>query len=185
MKRILRRSEKLLNPICSVFSYCGVILICVLMFLISADVFCRWLLNNPIEGVTEIAQNMTAIIVFLMLPWTTRLGQHVRSNMLLDKFSPNVNRTLDTFSYLIGVALFVGVIYSCWAPLIRSFRIGDYDGDLVRFPLGYVWLTITISSVFCLLQCIMKLVFAVSGEKDELELNSEIDSAEMTEEVAS
>jgi TRAP-type C4-dicarboxylate transport system permease small subunit len=131
--------------------------------MISADVICRKFFDNPIMGVTQIVQNMTVVIVFLMLPWATKLEQHVRSNMILARLSARANRVFDFISYLIGVGLFVGVIASCWEPMIRSFEIGDYDGDIVPFPLGPVWLAIIVTSALCLLQSCLKLVAALKG----------------------
>jgi TRAP-type C4-dicarboxylate transport system permease small subunit len=165
--KIFRSAERILDQVSSVISFCGVVIVFLIMFLVSSDVAGRLIFSRPIEGTTEIAQNMTAIVVFMMLPWATRLGQHVRSVMIVDRLPPPGKRAFEIASYLLGIILFIGIMYSSWTPLLRALKLGDYDGEQFRFPLSPVWLALVVCSAFCLLQCIVKIILIAVDSKGE------------------
>jgi TRAP-type C4-dicarboxylate transport system permease small subunit len=158
--------EKAVDAACFALSFAGACIVFAIMFLICGDVFGRWIFSHPIIGTTEIEQNFTAIIVFLMLPWATKRGEHVRSTMILNRIPPIGAKALNILSYIGGVALFAGVIYSCWTPLLKAIDLGDYEGDLFRFPLTPVWGTIIAASVLCLIQCICKIIRIATNPAD-------------------
>lgn len=164
---MIKRFNTVLDKVCSWISFLGAVFVFLLMFLICSDVFGRWMLGNPIEGTIEIAQNMTAVIVFLMLPWSVHLGQHVRSTMLASMLPARAGNLIVALSYLIGALLFVIVFFYSYDPMIQAAKLGDYEGDTFRFPLTPVWVVLLISSVLCSLQCFIKMIMIIIQNKIE------------------
>lgn len=150
-----------MNRLASISSYIGAIGIFIIMFVICWDVGNRIFFNNPIVGTPEIAQNSLAAIAFLMLPWTTHLGRHVRSTMIKSKMPQRGAYILELAAYIVGSVLFIGIIYSTWEPMIFATSIKDFQGEGFRVPIYPVWWVIFYGAILSLYQCVSKSVQVV------------------------
>ena len=144
----------------SAASFLAAVWIFLIMIFICVDVFCRLFLNDPIIGAPEIVQNSLASIAFLMLPWATYLGQHVRSTMVRDRLPARWGYALDIMAFALGAALFFGIAYASLTPAIRATRIRDFQGEGLRVPIYPVWWVIIFGAVLSLYQCLSKIVRA-------------------------
>ena len=72
-----------------------------MMVLISADAFCRYVFNMPILGVIEVTQDFfMEVLVFLTVGFGYKYGCHVRVTLFVEHFPRRVQRFLhdDTTS---------------------------------------------------------------------------------------
>ena len=85
-----------------------------LAFLIFGDVVGRGLFTRPIPGTKEIIQNSVVAITFLQLPLAIYSGSMLRTSIFADAIPPVGRRLLRTFSALLGLVFFIGLIWSTW-----------------------------------------------------------------------
>ncbi len=120
-----------------------------LAFLIFGDVMGRTLLSRPIPGTKEIIQNSVVAITFLQLPLAIYSGSMLRTSIFADAVPPFVRRVFRTFGALLGLALFIGLIWSTWPAFADAYRIGEYEGEgALRVPTWPVRGTVLVMSFF-------------------------------------
>lgn len=100
-----------------------------LSLFILADVVSRGLLNVPLIGLKEVIANSIAIIAFLQLPYTVRIGGMLRVEILDTKLPPHAVEGLKRLSWVLGGLLFATVAYAGFDPMIRSWVSGEYEGE--------------------------------------------------------
>lgn len=169
---MIKKFDSFMNWLASTSSYIGAIGIFLIMFVICFDVSGRIFFNHPIIGTPEIAQNSIAAIAFLMLPWTTHLGQHVRSTMIKNRLPEKAAYSAEMIAYLVGTLLFLGIMISAWEPMLFATKIKDFQGEGFRVPIYPVWWVIFYGSTLSCYQCLSKLTKAFKaflGKEVELE----------------
>lgn len=100
-----------------------------LSLFILADVVSRGLLSVPLIGLKEMIANSIAIIAFLQLPYTVRIGGMLRVEILDTKLPPHVHEVLKRLIWVLGGLLFAIVAYAGFDPMIRSWVSGEYEGE--------------------------------------------------------
>lgn len=107
----------------------------VLMVFMIADILGRVLFNHPLQGTYEIVKVSIVGIVFLQAPHTLWRDRHIRSHLLLATLGPRPREVLNTFTHLLGTAVFALIFLSNWAPTLLSWRILEIEGDgTLRVP---------------------------------------------------
>ena len=120
-----------------------------LAFLIFGDVVGRGAFSRPIPGTKEIIQNSVVAITFLQIPLAIYSGSMLRTSILADAVPPAIRRILRTFGALLGLVLFIGLIWSTWPAFTDAYRIGEYEGEgALRVPTWPVRGTVLVMSVF-------------------------------------
>lgn len=120
-----------------------------LAFLIFGDVAGRTLLSSPIPGTKEIIQNSVVAITFLQLPLAIYSGAMLRTSIFADAVPPALRRLLRTVGALLGLVLFIGLIWSTWPSFMDAYRIGEYEGEgSLRVPTWPVRGTVLVMSFF-------------------------------------
>jgi len=100
-----------------------------LAVLIFCDVSGRNLLSMPLPGTKEIIQNSVVSITFLQLPLAIYSGSMLRTSIFADAVPPDVARILRTIAALLGLAVFLGLLWSTWPSFVQAYEIGEYEGE--------------------------------------------------------
>jgi TRAP-type C4-dicarboxylate transport system permease small subunit len=100
-----------------------------LAFLIFGDVIGRIFLSRPIPGTKEILQNSIVTITFLQIPLAIYSGSMLRTTILSDAVPHTMRRLLRTFACLLGLALFLALIWGSLPSFWDAYRIGEYEGE--------------------------------------------------------
>ncbi|MBT8423871.1 MAG: TRAP transporter small permease [Silicimonas sp.] len=120
-----------------------------LAFLIFGDVVGRSLFSRPIPGTKEIIQNSVVAITFLQLPLAIYSGAMLRTSIFADAVPPLFRKLLRTFGAILGLILFIGLIWSTWPSFADAYRIGEYEGEgALRVPTWPVRGTVLVMSFF-------------------------------------
>lgn len=136
-----------------------------LAVLIFVDVCGRGIYAQPVPGTKEIIQNSIVAITFLQLPLAIYSGSMLRTTVFADAVPQSVRRVLRTICYLLGIALFVGLIISTYEPFIDAYRIGEYEGEgALRVPVWPVRGLIFVMSFFCLFAYLSMIYYDWSGK---------------------
>jgi len=109
----------------------GTVWIFLLMLLINADVFARFLFNAPLDGVPEMVALSIVGIVFLQLGDAVRAGRLTRSDGFFNKVvekRPRLGLVLNTFYDICGVAFFTAILLGVYPIFIQAYQGGYYAG---------------------------------------------------------
>ena len=117
--------------------------------LIFADVVGRVAFNSPVPGTKELIQNSVVAITFLQIPLAIYSGSMLRTSIFADAMPAFGRKLLRTVCSLLGLALFLGLIWSTWPAFWDAYRIGEYEGEgALRVPTWPVRGTVLVMSVF-------------------------------------
>lgn len=142
-----------------------------LALLIFGDVLGRTMFSAPIPGTKEILQNSVVSIAFLQLPLAIYSGSMLRTSVFADAVPPVLRRLLRTFGALLGLAVFIGLVWSTYPSFVDAFRIGEYEGEgSLRVPTWPVRGVVLVMSGFVTLAYIQMIMLDWQGKLiDELE----------------
>ncbi len=146
----------------------GTLWIFLLMLLINADVFARFLFNRPIDGVPEMVALSIVGIVFLQLGDAVRAGRLTRSDGFFNKVvarRPRLKLALNIFYDLCGMAFFVAILVGVYPIFIQAYQGGYYAGTegIFTVPEWPVKLILVISCVTVILVFFTLLVRHIGG----------------------
>jgi TRAP-type C4-dicarboxylate transport system permease small subunit len=145
-----------------VFSAFWVLGLAVLIF---GDVTGRNLLNSPIPGTKEIIQNSVVAVTFLQLPLAIYSGSMIRTTIVADSVPAPVRHILRTIGAILGLVLFLGLIWSTWPSFWDAYRIGEYEGEgALRVPTWPVRGTVLVMSAFGLWAYLSMIWFDWTGQ---------------------
>jgi TRAP-type mannitol/chloroaromatic compound transport system permease small subunit len=138
-------------------------LIIVLMIVVCAEVFKRYILNAPTAWIFD-AENMLYGTLFMMCgAYTLAQNAHVRGDFLYSSMKPRTQASLDLFLYLLffipGIA---ALIYSGWIFAAESWRINEHSTVTAEGP--PVWqfkFIIPLAGVLVMLQGFAEIVRCV------------------------
>ena len=151
-----------------------------LALLIFADVIGRGVLSTPVRGTKEIIQNSIVCIAFLQLPLAIFSGSMLRTSIFSDALGPTGRRMLRTLTGLIGLAVFLGILYSTWPNFTSAYRIGEYEGEgALRIPVWPVRGLVAAMSLFAAWAYLSMIILDWRGKLiDELEAPGSLPESE-------
>lgn len=136
-----------------------------LALLIFGDVMGRQLFGTPIPGTKEILQNSVVSIAFLQLPLAIYSGSMLRTSVFADAVPPFIRKLLRTISALLGICVFVALVWSSSDSFLDAYRIGEYEGEgSLRVPTWPVRGAVLVMSAFVTLAYLQMIVFDWQGK---------------------
>lgn len=127
LDKLLGSTEKALNFMAAV----GVL---VLTALVTTQIVARYVFSQALPGVFESAELLMVAIVFLGLAYIQSVNGHVRMELLVNRMSRVRRRTMEGFTLLLSLVLFVIITYKSGQNAHQAWRIGDVTMGLINFP---------------------------------------------------
>jgi TRAP-type mannitol/chloroaromatic compound transport system permease small subunit len=155
MQKLLLTVDKVSTWIGQVFAWT----IVALTFLITWEVFSRYVLNQPHSWVLD-GQIMLYGVLFMMAgAYTLSKNGHVRGDVLYGFFTPRVQATLDLILYILfflpGI---VALTYAGWTFADESLAIREQTNSAVPLPLYPFKFIIPLAGFFLLAQGVVEIV---------------------------
>ena len=89
----------------------------------------------------------------------------LRTTFFLDSLPPFPQRLLRTVASLLGLVVFLGLVWSTWPSFWDAYRIGEYEGEgALRVPTWPVRGTVLVISVFGLFAYLSMIWFDWTGQ---------------------
>lgn len=130
-----------------------------LTFLISWEVFSRYVLNTPHAWVLDVQIMLYGILFMMAGAYTLAHGGHVRGDVLYGFFSPRAQATIDLVLYL---AFFLpgifALAYAGWTYASESLAIREQTYSPDPLPLYPFKFMIPVAALFLLLQGIVEIL---------------------------
>jgi len=159
--RLGQSAEKIVTRIVTAAGMASTVLLVVMMMLTVADVFLRYLFDQPIKGSIELTEYLMVCVGTLGLAWCALQGAHIKVDLIVSKFSQRAQKYIDSFNYilLIGAS---GII--AWQTFMRAItvqRLGVASA-MLEIPQYPFVLVVTVSYFLLFLTSIMLLIYAIS-----------------------
>lgn len=138
---------KIIHLLSRLFGYVSTGVLGLMMMLTVADVFLRYFFNAPISGTTEITEFMLVVVVFPALAWCAVTGKHVKVDLIMTHFPPQVQAIVDSITLFLGLGIFVIIT---WQSFLES-KVVDSTTSLLGLPSAPFYWVMTVGLVlFCL-----------------------------------
>jgi TRAP-type C4-dicarboxylate transport system permease small subunit len=147
MADVIRHVEKYLVVLCAVIFMC-------MMFLGTADVGGRYLLNKPILGAQELTAIMMGAIVLFGWAYTQNRGEHVKVDLFYNMFSPRIQKILTIISLILALGLFVLITWQSWEIAVKYIQ-EERRFKVIDMPSGYFYLLVPFGGFFMCLELIL------------------------------
>jgi TRAP-type mannitol/chloroaromatic compound transport system permease small subunit len=142
-------------------------LIVVLTFLISWEVFSRYVLNNPHDWALDAQIMMYGTLFMLAGAYTLSKNGHVRGDVLYGFFMPRTQATLDLILYvLFFLPGIVALTWAGWTFANESLHIRESTFSATPLPLYPFKFMIPLAGGMLLLQGIVEIVRCIQCIRD-------------------
>lgn len=160
------RFDRAVRRISRIFMSAAAAVLTAMMFLMVADVFCRYMLNRPILGAFELTELMMAILVFFSLAYTHLRKKHISVDVFVIVLPKRTQQILQAFGSLLGLGLFSLMTWQIVLYALRLYRVHQRSIDL-GLPLFPFLLAAALgATVFCLV-LLTGFLSALAGRGDE------------------
>jgi TRAP-type C4-dicarboxylate transport system permease small subunit len=133
-KYFWQRAEKVDALVNRVFVYIAGFFVFCPMFAITADVFCRYIFNNPIPGTTEIVTMMIVFMIFLSLAYSLSQRGFVRVEILTQFFPSKFGIIVELFTLLLFFIIFGLLFWQATKSAAVSTLKREYVWGLINVP---------------------------------------------------
>jgi TRAP-type C4-dicarboxylate transport system permease small subunit len=159
LKTILDRTENALNRLLVVG---GGLTLLGMVALTCANILAREL-GTPIPGTFELMGYLGAVTTAFALGYTQKFRGHIAVNVLITRFPPKIQQTLNSFNNLVCALFFAAVARQLWLKAAGFRHTGEVSETLriIFYPFTYA------VAAGCLL---MALVFAFDLLRDLLRI---------------
>lgn len=121
------------------------------------------LLNFTFDA-TEISGFCMAASTFLGLAYTLNAGAHIRVNLLVGRFGPQIRRRIEIWCCAIGSAAFVFFSFKAWEMAWESFLFGDTSPGLMAVPFWIPQIGMALGATIMAIGLIDQLVQTLGGK---------------------
>ena len=99
------------------------------MVFVCSDVIGRVFFNSPIMGTSEVVKVGVVCLVFMQVPWAFWEDRHIRSDMIPGRFGPKGQQFAALLRNLIALAAMVLIFIANWKPMMKAWKILEYEGE--------------------------------------------------------
>ncbi|MBY4676302.1 TRAP transporter small permease subunit [Marinobacterium arenosum] len=159
----LLRLESVINRFSDLLGKVSAILFVLMLFNVFYDVIMRYLFNDVSIGMQELEWHLFAAMFMLGVPYTLKVGGHVRVDLIYERLSGNQKAWIDlagTLGLLLPFCLLVGWYGVGFAR--EAFELGETSGDpgglpyrwIIKAVIPFAFFSMAISGVGLLLRSI-------------------------------
>lgn len=141
---------KIINSVSRVLGYVATGLLVPMMLLIVADVFLRFAFDRPIIGTPEITQ-LLMVCLALGVAWCGLQGRHIKVDLMMSRFSPRVQATVDSITLLVGLGICVIITWQSFRQSMWQLQHQYVASVLLPVPtFPFYWLYVLGCAMLCL-----------------------------------
>ena len=137
----------------SCFAFLAGALLIFMMLSVSADVFMRYFLNQPIFWVVEINEYAILYTTFLGAAWVLAKEGHVKVELAVDHLRPKHQAMAGAVTSILGAAACGVLVWFSAEATWNHYISGVWDpGDLLEVPTAYVMVIIPVGGLLLFVQ---------------------------------
>ncbi len=163
MQKLLLAVDRLSTWLGQLFAW----FIVVLTFLITYEVFSRYVLNNPHDWNLNVQIMLYGTLFMMAGAYTLSKNGHVRGDVLYGFFRPRTQATIDLILYIVfflpGI---VALTYAGWTYANEALAIREQTFSATALPLYPFKFVIPVAGAMLLLQGIVEIVRCITCLRD-------------------
>lgn len=128
-----------------------------IVVIITADIFARWVFNCPIPGSLEVTELVLPLIVFLGIAYAGIEKKHIAIDIFYNKLSTSAQNIIGTFTTLLSCVVMSLMTWRFAQRTLVSVELNEY-GDIVGIPYWPSLLMVTIGSGLMLIVLLIELL---------------------------
>jgi TRAP-type C4-dicarboxylate transport system permease small subunit len=135
-----RGIERRARPVAVGLVAVGAVALMAMMFLVVSDVTLRFLFDRPIIGSYELVQYLMVVFIFLAFPFAQFSKAHINVTLVVDGLPGRARAAVDSFTYLICLAIFVLMVWGNWEQTLNVLDVGESSSVLLipKWPFQFV-----------------------------------------------
>jgi len=138
-------------------------LVLLMMLLVLAEVFMRYVMNNPLMLADEFAAYMLVAVSFIAGAYTWKEKGHVRITVLVSRMPPKVSCWLRLITLFLALGVAIALVQSGYSLLQTSFRLHMESGSWLHFPLQGPHMTLIIGFILLSLLIMVEIARAITN----------------------
>ncbi len=139
------------------------ITVAVMAVAVTAQVFWRYFLGDPIIWAEELARYALVWMTFIGAAVALRSGQLAAMDLVVTRFPPGAQRWINAFVALVNSILLAFLFY-CSINLVVMPSVVAQKSPAMRVPMSYVYLSLPIGMGLLLMQSFFQMVKSVCGK---------------------
>lgn len=166
VKPRVSRIEKIINRVTELATAIAAIALGGLVLLVTTDVLRRYFLNKPIQGSDELTTYMMVGIGFLGLGLTALNNQHIKVEIIVDRFPRLGQKIMDIINYCVvtGVSGLLGIQAFKEGMLSKKMGLASSITGIPQWPF---FMIVTLGFGLLFISALMLLARTVSKEGKE------------------
>jgi TRAP-type C4-dicarboxylate transport system permease small subunit len=132
----ISRLQRHFDAVVKAGAFLAGVLFGLVVLLICVDVFMRYFLNRPLEGVLESTEYSLLFFTLLSATWLLKNGRHVRMDLVISRLKPRTRNILHVATSFLGAIVCAIVAYYGVLLVIRYFKTGHHLVSSLE-PLAY------------------------------------------------
>ncbi len=142
----------------------GLVLV-VIMVLMCAEVFCRYVLNRPILGVVEISSYLLVLFVFSGMSYTQAVGGHIKIDLFTRNFSQERQRILRITGYFLALPVYALITRQTFIAFLESWDMKEVRWGALPLPIYPIKGVVAAGALFLCIQFVICLYDEFKGRK--------------------
>lgn len=157
---LLHRIFSVADKLAWLLGAAGVAALVVMVLAISADVFMRYVFNNPIDGVRDMQQLFNAVIVSAMLPVLIRYEGNITVNFIDYVKNEKFLKVIRVVAHIAGFVVLVLLTWRLWSYSSYLAVTGERTITLLK-PVAPWWRLSSIFVGYATLMCLYDIFYTL------------------------
>lgn len=146
-------------------------LVPIMMILVAAEVFMRYVMHQPLMVADEFSAYMLVALSYLGMAYTWKQKGHVRISLLVSRLPPRVSSWIRLIALILVLIFLIGIDQAGYKMITYALKINLRSGTWLTFPLFWPQLTIFIGFILLTMLLVVDIARAIAkirgGEKVE------------------
>ncbi len=153
MSKVINIIHRIIYSTC----FIGMVVLLIMMLLTTGDVAGRSLFGYPIRGTFEITSYMLVVIILLGLGYSQQINQHVRVDIVANKFSKTGQFTLSTLFTFAAIIFFSLVVWQGILESLNAMRVKTAS-DVLHIPSYPFQFLVPFGAFLLIVELLIKLI---------------------------
>ena len=171
LKKLGFSLERLIYPFSKGISILSMIAAVAMMFLVTADVFMRRALNQPIFGAYEIGKVLLVIVVFCGVAYVMSVKGHVVVDTLVRLYPKRLRTIVTAIAYLFSLIIVALISWQSAVYGLDMVRVGETT-VLLRILVSPFIFVVAFGSAVLFLVILVQFIYILAGVGEDSESTS-------------
>ncbi len=149
----------------------------ILVFVVSVQVFCRYVLQNSLDWTEELARYLLIWSVLFGCSYAMKEDAHLEMSVLRSMTGPRTKKVIHVFSCLMCL-VFCIIMINAGMESIENIRWSEQTTPAMQIPAWIIWMAMPLGFALMGIHAVLRMITIMRAPLDPVSLNE--DQAEAT-----